>query len=538
MDNFFLGFDCSTQNLTAILVDDSKILCRKSINFDSELPKYNTKNGIIIIENEKIVHSWPLMWVDALDLILEAIKKESINFYNIKAISGSAQQHGTVYLNDNFENIIQNLDPNDAISNQLKNCFTRKTAPIWMDSSTTEQCKEINTALGGTTETIRITGSNTFERFSGPQIRKFYQEEPQSYDSTSIIHLISSFMTSILIGKNAPIDHCDGAGMNLMNIKTKKWDQKALDATAPKLISKLPRLANPYDIIGNISNYFVKKYNFSPTCQIIPWSGDNPNSLIGTGLINKGKVCISLGTSDTYFGYMKSLKLDYNGEGHVFAAPTGDYMSLICYKNGSLAREKIKDDFNMNWEQFSEVLTKTPPGNNGKIMLPFFFPEIVPFVLEPKVYRFGFNEEDVEDNIRAIIEAQFLSMKLHSQWIKEKPKEIYATGGASANKEVLQVIANIFNTPVKQFEITDSAALGAALRTVKSYYESIGIKCRWKDIVNNYLKLQKYVTIEPEKNYKKIYEDMLKIYKKYENYVVRNRDNPEFFRKKFIKKYF
>ncbi|HEY0090626.1 MAG TPA: FGGY-family carbohydrate kinase, partial [Candidatus Lokiarchaeia archaeon] len=164
--------------------------------------------------------------------------------------------------------------------------------------------------------------------------------------------------------------------------------------------------------------------------------------------------------------------------------------------------------------------------------------EIVPFVLEPKVFRFGFNEKDVEGNVRAIIEAQFLSMKLHSQWIKEKPKEIYATGGASANKEVLQVIANIFNTPVKQFEITDSAALGAALRTVKSYYESIGIKCRWKDIVNNYLKLQKYVTIEPEKNYKKIYEDMLKIYKKYENYVVRNRDNPEFFRKKFIKKYF
>ncbi len=142
MENIFLGFDCSTQSFTAIIVNDSKILFRKSINFDSEFPKYNTKNGAIIFEDEKIVHSYPLMWVDALDLILKILKNENFYCNKIKAISGSAQQHGTVYLNDKFENKIQNLDPNDTISKKIKNCFTRNTAPIWMDSSTTKQCKK------------------------------------------------------------------------------------------------------------------------------------------------------------------------------------------------------------------------------------------------------------------------------------------------------------------------------------------------------------------------------------------------------------
>jgi len=49
-------------------------------------------------------------------------------------------------------------------------------------------------------------------------------------------------MATILLGQNAPIDYGDGAGMNLMNIKTKQWDKKALDATAPNLIQKLPPL--------------------------------------------------------------------------------------------------------------------------------------------------------------------------------------------------------------------------------------------------------------------------------------------------------
>ena len=537
MSDYFLGLDCSTQSLTGIITDSTSIIYKGIINFDKELPHYNTTNGVIILDDEKVVHSSPIMWVEALELLLDKIQNH-ISIKNIKAISGSGQQHGTVYLNNKFERALKALNPKETIINQLIGCFSRETSPIWMDSSTSRQCEEIRNTLGGLKETIKITGSNTFERFSGPQIRKFYQENPEGYSLTSIIHLVSSFMASILLGESAPIDHGDGAGMNLMNIKTKQWDKRALNATAPYLIQKLPPLTDSYEIIGKISPYFIKKHGLNPNTLLIAWSGDNPNSLIGVGLIDKGKVAISLGTSDTYFGYMKNLHLDLNGEGHVFGAPTGDYMSLICYKNGSLAREKIKEEFNLDWDKFSEILRKTSPGNNGKIMLPYFFPEIVPLVLEPKVYRFGLDEDDVEGNVRAIIEAQFLSMRLHSEWISEKPKEIYATGGASANINILQVAADIFQTPIRQFDITDSAALGAALRSLKSYYDFIKKGKNWNEIVDNFLKTQSSSEIIPNIKNKELYNEMLNLYKKCEDYILRNGENPEPTRKQFIEKYF
>ncbi|MFX0082508.1 MAG: xylulokinase [Candidatus Hodarchaeota archaeon] len=538
--DFFLGLDCSTQSLTGVLIDFNKRknIYSYSINFDKDLPQYKTQNGVYIFNEGKVVHSNPLMWVEALELLFTKFVQEKLPLDQIKAISGSGQQHGTVYLNSSFESILKKLDSNKTLASQIENVFTRKTNPIWMDSSTTIECEEIRRKLGGMESTIKITGSNTFERFSGPQIRKFYKQNYDDYLNTSVIHLVSSFLSSILLGKNSPIDHSDGAGMNLMNIETKQWNQKALDATAPNLKLKLPPLTNSYEIIGTISPYFVEKYKFSSDTLLIPWSGDNPNSLIGLGLTTKGRVAVSLGTSDTYFAYLKRLNIDLSSEGHVFVAPTGEYMGLVCYKNGSLAREKIKDMFNLTWKEFSKILRDTPPGNYGKIMLPYFFPEIVPLVLKPNVFRFGLSEDDQEGNVRAVIEAQFLSMKLHSNWIREEPEEIFATGGASSNLEIIEIAANIFNTTIRQFDITNSAALGAALRSAKSYYDSLNQNIGWTELVNQYLDIQKSVVIKPNKKYAALYTDMLDVYKKCESFILKNGEDPEKYRKDFIKKYF
>jgi len=538
--DYFLGLDCSTQSFSGILIDfqEKETIFSHSINFDVSLPKYGTQHGVYTSKNGKVVHSNPLMWVEALELLFAIFLQEDLPLNEIKLITGSGQQHGTVYLNKSFEPTLKNLYKEKTLVSQIKGIFSRETSPVWMDSSTTKECEEIRNQLGGLKSTIQITGSNTFERFSGPQIRKFYKENYDNYAQTSVIHLVSSFLSSLLLGKSAPIDHSDGAGMNLMNIRTKEWDNGALDSTAPDLKKKLPPLTSPLSIIGKIAPFFVDRYGFSSEALLIPWSGDNPSSLIGVGLTRKGKAAISLGTSDTYFTYLKELFVDLNGEGHVFGAPTGDYMGLICYKNGSLAREKVKDRFNLNWTNFSNILAKTPPGNYGKIMLPYFFPEIVPHVSKPKVYRFGFNDKDLEGNVRAVIEAQFLSMKIHSEWTQEPPEEIYATGGASTNLEILKIAANIFNTKVRQFEATNSAALGAAFRSAKSYYNSQNQNFDWTELVEGFLKIEESIIIHPDKKYKLLYNDMLAIYKKYENYILRNGEDPELSRQIFIKKYF
>jgi xylulokinase len=391
-----------------------------------------------------------------------------------------------------------------------------------MDSSTSVECAEIRDALGGIKATAQQTGSDTFERFTGPQIRKFYKTEPANYDATSSIALVSSFMASVLAGKIAPIDHGDGAGMNLMDIQTKTWHLDALKATAPKLKAKLPPLAEPWKVVGGVSPYFAKKYGLNPDAQALVWSGDNPCSVIGLGLIQEGNVAVSLGTSYTYFGCMKRCRVDERGEGSVFGAPTGDYMTLICYKNGALACEKIRDQYDLDWSGFNQMILASPPGNHGGIMLPWFEAEIVPRVNKPGIHRFDLDQKDASANCRAIVEAQMMSMRIHSAWMKIKPTRIYTTGGASANTAILQIMADVMNCPVSRIEVSKSAALGAALGAAHGWLVHNGSKPAWKEVVAGFTDPIPSSEVRPNANAVRVYDKLVEQYARCEQETLRS----------------
>ena len=130
--------------------------------------------------------------------------------------------------------------------------------------------------------------------------------------------------------------------MNLLNLVSGDWDQDLLEATAPDLRGKLPPAQPSATVAGKVSGFFVEKYGLNPGCEVVLFSGDNPCSLVGMGASRPGKVVISLGTSDTLFAAMPEPRTDPKGFGHVFGNPMGGFMSLICFLNGSLARERVK----------------------------------------------------------------------------------------------------------------------------------------------------------------------------------------------------
>src|SRR4030095_3806329 len=98
-----------------------------------------------------------------------------------------------------------------------------KARPIWMDSTTTDECKEITAGVGSELLLARRTGSRAFERFTGPQIRKFFKCSPSAYENTDRIHLVSSFLASVLAGRHAPVEPGDASGMNLMDLGARNW---------------------------------------------------------------------------------------------------------------------------------------------------------------------------------------------------------------------------------------------------------------------------------------------------------------------------
>jgi len=439
--SFYAGFDCSTQGLSVVVLDAARrrIVFRDSLAFDE--PFLASGDG-------RIVHASPPTWGRALETMLGRVAAQ-VDRRSLRAISGAAQQHGSVYCGETPETL------------------TRGTSPIWMDSSAARECREIEAALGGPAATANLAGSRGFPRFTAPQIRKFACEQPEAYARTRRIHLVSSYMASLLVGAHAPIDHADASGMMLMDIGSRAWSRAALDATAPQLESKLPALVPSSTVVGTLARKWQERFGLPPA-GIIAWSGDNPCSLVGTGLIHEGQLALSLGTSDTIFGPMREPRVSADGIGHLFASPLGEYMGITVFRNGSLARQRVRDAFGMSWEAFSESLQETPPGNGGATMLPWFEPEITPEVPTARVHRFGLERAAPAQHVRAIVEAQIMALARHSTWMGLSPDVIHATGGAAANRGILQVIADVFATPVHRFEATDSAALGAALRALQA----------------------------------------------------------------------
>ncbi len=461
----YAGFDCSTQSLSAVVIDTDtrSIAFQDSAVFD---------RPFLASKEPGVVHADPRGWADALYTMLGKLAA-SIDRPKLLAISGAAQQHGSVYCGARPEDL------------------TRATSPIWMDSSTARECAEIEQALGGPAASAQLTGSRVFPRFTAPQIRKFWREDPDAYARTRRIHLVSSFLASLLIGEHAPIDHADGSGMNLMDVRSGRWSPAALAAAAPQLLDKLPALVPSSSVIGTLGPAWQRTLGLPPV-RIVAWSGDNPSSMIGTGLIREGQLAISLGTSDTIFGPMTTPSVSANGTGHVFASPTGEFMGITVFRNGSLAREHIRTSFGMTWDAMSDALRNTPAGNDGAMMLPWFEPEITPTVLRPQPVRVGLDGASPARHVRALVEGQLLAMRHHSAWMGVQPESIRATGGASANREILQVMADVFGVPVDLVDNTGSAALGAALRAWQADQD-----LPWSDVVDSFTKAQSETRIMP-----------------------------------------
>ncbi|CAH1424635.1 unnamed protein product [Lactuca virosa] len=174
---------------------------------------------------------------------------------------------------------LSSLDPKKPLVDQFGEAFSTKESPIWMDSSTTQECKAIEKALGGALELSKLTRSRAHERYTGPQIKRIFEMQPQVYNNTERISLVSSFMASPLIGGYTYIDHTNGVGMNLMDIKERTWSKKVLEATAPGLEEKLRKLAPAHVVAG-----LIAPFQFNKECLVVQWSGDNLNCLADSSI--------------------------------------------------------------------------------------------------------------------------------------------------------------------------------------------------------------------------------------------------------------
>ena len=438
-----LGIDSSTQGAKAVVYDAGagKVVASAGVNYGRDLPEFGSPEGFLPNADPRVRRANPEMWVRGLELVLGRLNDSGAPMGEIAAVGGCAQQHATVCLGEGGD-------------------FTRKDCPIWMDSSTGEEVASLDARFGSALR--ERTGSPAIERFAAAQMMKFSREEPAAYARTVRGHLLSSFLTSLLAGEDAPVDVGDGAGMNLLDLRSLEWDAEICEFAAPGLSARLPRIYRPGDEPLRLAARFAE-FGLRPGIPVAPFTGDNPASLVGCGAEKPGCAVMSLGTSDTFFAAMPGFRTDPDGFGHVFGNPCGGFMSLACFKNGSLARDRVRRECGVDWRFFDETaFALTPPGNGGKRAFPYFETELTPKHDATGIEaNFDWSAAAPETKIRAVVEGQVANMRERTRWIGDF-NTVCVTGGASRSKGILSAVGDIFGAEVKTLDATDSAAIGGA----------------------------------------------------------------------------
>lgn len=141
---------CSLLNFwksaTAICIDlTGNVVLNRTLSFEEVVAGCR---GFLENEDEFVRHSDPAIWLDALERLLKFFLKSKyweINFFfrdcreldqfdfsKVTRIGGSAQQHGSIYLNESFLRLKGSWDSGLSLSEQIKPLLSRPTCPIWM----------------------------------------------------------------------------------------------------------------------------------------------------------------------------------------------------------------------------------------------------------------------------------------------------------------------------------------------------------------------------------------------------------------------
>ncbi|GAO46618.1 D-xylulose kinase A [Saitoella complicata NRRL Y-17804] len=488
-DDLFLGCDLSTQQLKIVAINSSlQTIHEAACHFDNDLPQYKTTSGVHVNGDE--IAAPVEMWIAALDLVLQRMKDEGFEFGRVRGISGAGQQHGSVYWSREAEGLLAALEKDKTLVEQLSpKAFTHPISPNWQDHSTSRECADHEAAVGSAEKLAEITGSKAHERFTGPQILKLRRNRPEVYHETYRISLVSSFLSSLFLGSIAPIDIADVCGMNLWDISSNTYSQRLVSLVSDNPGSLIQKLGIPETdggrLIDYISPYFVHRYGFPTDCCVVPFTGDNPATLLSFPL-RPLDVIISLGTSTTLLVTTPTYITDPGY--HMFAHPTtpGLYMAMLCYKNGALARLGVRDAVSKvkdTWDEFTKIALETPvlgrENADDPAKLGFYFPlsEIIP-AAPSGTWRFLSNGELEEvqpggkwdvprDDVRTIIESQALSMRLRSQPLLAqgagRPGKIWVVGGGSSNPAINNIIGQVFGAREGVYKLLKGAANACAL---------------------------------------------------------------------------
>ena len=485
----FLGIDLGTQSLKVIIYDaqSRQVVASGS----SELQLTSHADG-----TREQTADW---WIQALHLAMRQIPARDKQA--VAAIGVSGQQHGFVP-----------VGADGAVLAPVK---------LWCDTATAIECDEIESAFGGRQRCIEEVGNAIMPGYTASKIRWLKNHNPDAYGAMSAILLPHDYLNFYLTGEQF-MECGDASGTGLLDIRKREWHRGMLRAVDPdrELEECLPHLMEASATGGHLRHSIATLLGLPAGTPVACGGGDNMMAAIGTGNLVPGRLTMSLGTSGTLFAYSDTPCIDPMGELAAFCSSTGGWLPLLCTMNCTIATELARSLFQMEVKLFDTSVSKSQPGAEGVIVLPFYNGERTPNLPNGRGCIMGLNDSNMNQvNInRASMESAVYGLRTGLEAFRRSLcplDEIRLTGGAARSAIWRQMIADNFKLPVRLLDAEEGAAMGAALNAMLLCSDKHGDPAALAAEVDEHVRFDDSATALPDDSLSSLYDQVYADYRRY-----------------------
>ena len=447
--SIFLGIDVGTSGTKTIAINArGKILAEATAEYRLYHPKP--------LWSEQEPDDW---WRACVKTVRAVVKKAKLKAADVRAIGLSGQMHGSVF-----------LDKNDKVV---------RRAILWNDQRTAAECDEIERRAGGRRKLIGMVANPALPGFTAPKILWLRNHEPRNFDKTVKVLLPKDEIRRRLTGEFAT-EVSDASGMLLLDVAKRRWSKKLLS----KLELDADLFATCYEseeVTGTLTKTAASKLGLSTDCVVVGGAGDCAAGAVGNGIVRRGVLSTSLGTSGVMFVHSDEVKIDPAGRLHTFChAVRGKWhmMGVSLTAGGALqwfrnelcqavieaARRAKVDPYNLLTKEAERV----PPGSEGLLFLPYLAGERTPHAdPDARGCFVGLTLKHTRGHmVRAIMEGVTYALRDSLAIMKElgvPVKEIRASGGGSKSPLWRQIQADVFGQRVVSTAADEGPAYGVAL---------------------------------------------------------------------------
>lgn len=445
---YIIGVDIGTSGTKTVLFDEGgKVIASKTI----EYPMYQPKNGY--------AEQDPADWANAAVNTIKAVMAISgVDKDDVKGIGLSGQMHGLVMLDKDNEVIRPSI--------------------IWCDQRTANEVDEMNAKLGRD-KLIEITANPALTGWTAAKILWVKNNEPENYERCRHILLPKDYIRFVLTHEYAT-EVSDASGMQLLNVAERDWSDEVIDTLGLDK-TMLGKVYESCEVTGHLTKEMAEITGLNEGTIVVGGAGDNAAAAVGTGVVEDGKAFTTIGTSGVVFAHTSKISIDKLGRVHTCcAAVPGSWHVMGVTQGAGLSLKWFRDNFCESEKETARLMGVDPYylmdkqadtvaiGANRLLYLPYLMGERTPH-LDPDARGvfFGLSAMHTKkDMLRAVMEGVSYSLRDCVEVFKEMDinvSDMMACGGGGSSPLWRQMLADLYNCPVKTASSKEGPALGVAL---------------------------------------------------------------------------